>query len=162
MSKRNKINPSYVEFCEWYKVNRPRFKTTWRKSWDELTSWVSVPGDFKFTTFTNDDFTKVNISYSIRSGRCSQSITIGFNRHYYFKGIDVMAELARLAENGRINDMGNENLNDALLTLTRFRPDHDQLTLRTTHDEDGRLIYINASNGKGLMRVMLSMEEDHE
>ncbi len=162
MSKRKKINPSYVEFQEWYEKNRPRFKTSWRKTWDEITSWEHVPGDFRFTTFTNEDFTKINISYTVRNGSCSQSITIGFNSHYYFRGLDVMEELAKLAENGSINDMGNPDLNDALLTLTRFRNNHDELTLRTTHDVNGRLIYINASNGSGLMRVMLSLEEDRD
>lgn len=159
MSKKTVVNPSFVKFCEWYKENRPRFKVSWRKSWDDIVEWVNVPGDFKFSVVTNDEFSKVDIAYSRRNGRYSMSVGIGFNRHYYFKGVRVLEELAILAENGRINEMGNPDLNEALLLLTRFRKDPDQLTLRTTHDVDGKLIYVNATNGTGLMRVMLSLED---
>lgn len=157
MSKK-RVNPSFLDFCEWYRANRPRFKTTWRKPYDAMMEWENVPGDFKFNVVSNDEFSKMTFNYSRRNSHIADSITIGYNRHYYVTGMEVVRELVRLTENGQIEAMGSPDLGGALTLLVQFRKDFDLLTLRTTFDRDGKLIYINATNNKSMLRVMLSLE----
>lgn len=153
-------NPSFVDFCNWYKANRDRFKVSWRKRWDEVSTWENVPGDFRFEVVNHTDYSKMSIEYHKGFGWHSVSVTVGRNRHFYFDGPEVMMEIAKLEEAGSIERMGHPSLGDALVTLTEFREELDQLSLRYTLDQQGYLTYINATNSGGLLRVMHSLEAD--
>lgn len=154
----NEKNPSFIDFCNWYKANRDRFKVSWRKRWDEVAAWENVPGDFRFEVINATDYSKMTVEYHQRRGWHSISVTVGRNRHFYFHGAEVMLELAKLEESGAIASMEHPSLGDALMVLTEFREELDQLDLRYTLNQQGHLTYINATNGEGLIRVMHSLE----
>lgn len=148
-------NPSFVDFVNWYRGNRVRFKINERRHYDELANLEDVPGHFIFECRNYDDYSKVDLSY--RNPRCGSTVkrwhAIGYNQHFQVEGPEVLKVITELSEAGKIDAMDHPSLGDALVVLIEFREELDQLELRYTLNREGRLTYINATN-MGLMRVV--------
>lgn len=147
---------NFEAFVAFYHENRDRFELSQRKKWDEMIANLDTPDKFWWMKERQDGYDAMTVGWSTRGGRYKCEFPL-YEIHYHtFTGKNCMQAMADLGE--KLDEL-DECLPDALVVLTEFKEDLEDMTLWYNVDiHTGKLIFLKAVRLKGLLQVRIKLE----
>jgi hypothetical protein len=149
---------AFENFVKFYRENRDRFELASRKKWDEVTSSLTPPHDFYWMSDRQDGYDVTTIGWTTRGGHYQYQFPL-YELHYHkWTGKNIFTAMAELGD--KLDEL-DESLGDALLVLTEFKEDLEDMTLWYNVDiNTGKLVYLKAVRLNGLLQVKASLKEE--